>query len=123
MQAILYDRHRFPPEIIRHAVWLYLRFTLSYRDVEELLAERGLDQLAVTLSPHDPYAHRFMACISEAHLFLGDYDVAVDWASPVSTRAQRSPLVWAHRPRSGACAPWPYHRGSERRQRGFPAPP
>ena len=38
-------------------------------------------ELAVTLSPHDPYAHRFMACISEAHLFLGDYDVAVDWAS------------------------------------------
>ncbi len=35
--------HRFPPEIIRHAVWLYLRFTLSFRDVEELLAERGLD--------------------------------------------------------------------------------
>src|SRR5215217_8241688 len=33
----------FRPEIIRHAVWLYLRFTLSYRDVEELLAERGLD--------------------------------------------------------------------------------
>jgi putative transposase len=32
----------FPPEIIRHAVWLYLRFTLSYRDVEDLLAERGL---------------------------------------------------------------------------------
>jgi transposase-like protein len=36
-------RHRFPPEIIRHAVWLYLRFTLSYRDVEDLLAERGLE--------------------------------------------------------------------------------
>jgi putative transposase len=32
-----------PPVIIRHAVWLYLRFTLSYRDVEDLLAERGLD--------------------------------------------------------------------------------
>ena len=43
MQPISYSRHRFPPEIIRHAVWLYLRFTLSYRDVEELLAERGLD--------------------------------------------------------------------------------
>jgi transposase-like protein len=43
MQPISYDRHRFPPEIIGHAVWLYLRFTLSYRDVEELLAERGLD--------------------------------------------------------------------------------
>src|SRR5215203_5023540 len=43
MQSISYARHHFPPEVIRHAVWLYLRFTLSYRDVEELLAERGLD--------------------------------------------------------------------------------
>ncbi len=43
MQPISYVRHRFPPEVIRHAVWLYLRFTLSYRDVEELLAERGLE--------------------------------------------------------------------------------
>src|SRR5215204_5292386 len=43
MQPISYSRHRFPPEVIRQAVWLYLRFTLSYRDVEELLAERGLD--------------------------------------------------------------------------------
>jgi transposase-like protein len=43
MQPISYARHQFPPEIIRHATWLYLRFTLSYRDVEELLAERGLD--------------------------------------------------------------------------------
>ncbi|GLS18096.1 IS6 family transposase [Labrys miyagiensis] len=43
MQPISYARHQFPPEIIRHGVWLYLRFTLSYRDVEELLAERGLE--------------------------------------------------------------------------------
>src|SRR3954454_10156938 len=43
MQAISYARHQFPPEVIRGAIWLYLRFTLSYRDVEELLAERGLD--------------------------------------------------------------------------------
>jgi putative transposase len=43
MTTISYDRHRFPPDVIRHAVWLYLRFTLSYRDVEELLASRGLD--------------------------------------------------------------------------------
>jgi len=43
MAPLCYRRHRFPPEIIRHAIWLYLRFTLSYRDVEELLAERGLD--------------------------------------------------------------------------------
>ena len=51
MQPISYARHQFPPEVIRRAVWLYLRFTLSYRDVEELLAERGLDVLGVDLSP------------------------------------------------------------------------
>src|SRR2546430_11594294 len=43
MDPVSYRRHRFPPPIIQHAVWLYLRFTLSYRDVEEFLAERGLD--------------------------------------------------------------------------------
>ncbi len=43
MRTISFTRHRFPPDIIRHAVWLYARFTLSYRDVEDLLAERGLD--------------------------------------------------------------------------------
>jgi hypothetical protein len=43
MTPISYARHRLPPHVICHAVWLYLRFTLSYRDVEELLAERGLD--------------------------------------------------------------------------------
>ena len=37
-----YRRHRFPPQIISHAVWLYHRFTLSFRDVEDLLAERGI---------------------------------------------------------------------------------
>ena len=43
MTTILVGRHLFPPAIIPHTVWLYLRFTLSYRDVEDLLAERGLD--------------------------------------------------------------------------------
>ena len=43
LSPISYARHRFPPEVIRHAVWLYLRFTLSFRDVEDLLAERGLE--------------------------------------------------------------------------------
>jgi putative transposase len=42
MPTISYARHQFPSEVIQHAVWLYLRFTLSYRDVEDLLAERGL---------------------------------------------------------------------------------
>jgi len=43
MQPISFKRHRFPPDIICHAVWLYFRFTLSLRDVEDLLAERGID--------------------------------------------------------------------------------
>jgi putative transposase len=43
MQPISYTRHQFPPAVLQHAVWPYLRFTLSYRDVEDLLAERGLD--------------------------------------------------------------------------------
>jgi putative transposase len=43
MVHLSYRRHRFPLPIIQHAIWLYLRFTLSYRDVQELLAERGLD--------------------------------------------------------------------------------
>ena len=42
MRPISFKRHRFPPAI-RHAIWLYARFTLSFRDVEELLAERGID--------------------------------------------------------------------------------
>jgi transposase-like protein len=43
MQPVSYARHQFPPSVIQHAVWLYLRFQLSLRDVEDLLAERGLD--------------------------------------------------------------------------------
>jgi len=43
MRPISYARHQFPPDLIRHAVWLYLRFTLSFRDVEDLLAERGIE--------------------------------------------------------------------------------
>ena len=40
--ASLYKRHRFPPEIIRHAVWLYHRFNLSHRDIEDLFAKRDI---------------------------------------------------------------------------------
>jgi putative transposase len=36
-----YPRYRFPPAITSHTVWLYYRFTLSFRDVEDLLAQRG----------------------------------------------------------------------------------
>jgi len=39
----IYKRHRFPVEIIQYAVWLYYRFNMSHRDIEDLLAERGID--------------------------------------------------------------------------------
>ena len=42
MKRISYSGYRFPREIIHQAVWLYYRFTLSVRDVEDLLAERGI---------------------------------------------------------------------------------
>jgi transposase-like protein len=42
MTKISYSGYRFPPEIIQPAIWLYLRFTLSFRDVEDLLAECGI---------------------------------------------------------------------------------
>ena len=43
MRQLSFKRHRFPPDIICYSIWLYARFTLSFRDVEEMLAERGLD--------------------------------------------------------------------------------
>jgi putative transposase len=43
MKSISCTRYRFPPDVIRYAVWLYFRFTLSLRDVEVLLAERGIE--------------------------------------------------------------------------------
>ena len=42
MSKISYSGYRFPPEIIQQAVWLYLRFPLSIRHVEDWLAERGI---------------------------------------------------------------------------------
>ena len=43
MNRLSYARHRFPAAIIQHAVWLYFRFALSDRDVEDMLAARGID--------------------------------------------------------------------------------
>ncbi len=43
MRQLSFKRYRFPPDIIAHAIWLYVRFTLSFRNVEAMLAERGLD--------------------------------------------------------------------------------
>lgn len=43
-----YKRHRFPPDIISQAIWLHYRFNLSHRDIEDLLAERGITVLSTT---------------------------------------------------------------------------
>ena len=42
MASPSYRGYRFPADVIQRSVWMYLRFTLSYRDVEDLLAERGI---------------------------------------------------------------------------------
>jgi transposase-like protein len=48
--TISFARHQFPPAGIRHAVWLHIRFTLSYRDIEDLLAELKLDDWAFAIA-------------------------------------------------------------------------
>ena len=43
MDKLTYHRHRYPSIVIQQAIWLYFRFALSYRDVEDMLADRGID--------------------------------------------------------------------------------
>ena len=54
MNPISYARLHYPPSVVQHAVWLYLRFNLSLRDVEDLLAERGLDVSYETVAVGSP---------------------------------------------------------------------
>lgn len=61
MRQISFKRHRFPPDVIRYAVWLYYRFTMSLRDVEDLLAERGID---VTYETVRCWANKFGPAIA-----------------------------------------------------------
>jgi hypothetical protein len=42
-KPLSFKRHRFPANVVTHAVWLYFRFALSFREVGELLAQRGID--------------------------------------------------------------------------------
>jgi transposase-like protein len=61
MKPVCFKRHRFPPDAIRLAVWLYFRFTTSLRDVEEMLAERGID---VTYETVRCWANKFGTAIA-----------------------------------------------------------
>jgi len=69
MRRISYKRHRFPPTVIRYAVWLYFRFTLSFRDVEELLALRGIEVSYETIGCWTiKFGHQFAANLSRRRL-------------------------------------------------------
>ena len=68
-----YKRHRFPAEIIQYTVWLYYRFNLSHRDIEDLLAERGIvvsyESVRLWCNKFGPqYARR----LKRRHLGFGD---------------------------------------------------
>ena len=72
-RASLYRRHRFPPEIIQHAVWLYYRFNLSHRDIEDILARRGIlvthESIRLSCNKFGPhYAHQ----LRRGHRGYGD---------------------------------------------------
>ena len=72
---ISYKRHRFPPDTIRLAVWLYFRFTTSLRGVEEMLAERGID---ITYETVRCWANKFGPAI----------------AANIRRRRERADSVW-----------------------------
>jgi hypothetical protein len=109
MVQLSYRRHRFLAEIIQHAIWLYLRFTLSYRDVEELLAERGLDvsyengaALGAEIRPADraqaaaglPTPKRAMAprrCVTNTLLKEEVWCCTRDEGRPCESAAKRDP--------------------------------
>src|SRR6195256_6722684 len=58
MVELSYRRHRFPPAVIQHAIWLYLRFTLSYRDVEHLLVEVSYETVRRWVLKFGPFIAR-----------------------------------------------------------------
>ena len=79
MSTISYSGYRFPPEIIHRVIWLYLRFTLSFRDVEDVLAERGITVSYETVrrwvyeiaSNHDPSQNRNNSLIAHRNVPTG----------------------------------------------------
>jgi putative transposase len=68
-----YKGHRFPPDIISYAVWLYYRFNLSYRDIEDLLAERGIrvsyESIRLWCNKFGP---KYARCLKRKHRGYGD---------------------------------------------------
>ena len=71
-----YSGYRFPSDIVQRAVWMYLRFTLSFRDVEELLAERGLqvsyESIRCWVLTFDPMIARRLRALNEGPIIEQD---------------------------------------------------
>ncbi len=69
----MYKRHRFSPEIIQHAVWLYYRFNLSHRDIEDLLAVRGIVvSYELVLLWRNKFGPKFARRLKRRHQGFGD---------------------------------------------------
>ena len=68
-----YKRHRFPPDIIQYAVWLYFRFNLSHRDIEDLLAQRGIEVSRESIRLWcNKFGPKFAQRLRRAHQGYGD---------------------------------------------------
>jgi len=68
----MYKRHRFPPEIIQYAVWLYHRFSLSHRDIEDLLAQRGIEVSYEAIRQCNKFGPQFSQRLRRKHQGYGD---------------------------------------------------
>ena len=91
MQPVSFKRHRFPPDVIRLAVWLCFRFTLSFRDVEEMLAQRGIE---VSYETARCWALKFGDDCLPAERRSGSFTAAIDTdrdaCSPTIERGTRT---------------------------------
>ena len=90
----LYHRHRFPPEVISYAVWLYFRFPLSLRMVEEMLAARGI---CVTYETVRQWAKKFGQASAASSTGFGapstrTASFSTSWSSVEETTAPRNGL-------------------------------
>jgi len=81
----IYKRHRFPPDIISYAVWLYYRFNLSHRDIEDLLAERGITVSREQPRSNPPLVPKALAALMGQAL----HKVLCHLYAPTEAKAQR----------------------------------
>ena len=72
MRTVSYRGFRFPPSIIQHAIWLYVRFGLSLRNVQDLLAERGIE---VSYKTVRCWIERFGPAFAKIRLLVGEVDL------------------------------------------------